>query len=270
MLQAVLSPTRVSDIADTISAAAHPLVMGGGTVVMPMINAGAHEAETLISLKQLALDQVSVSGDGVATIGACTPIAALARHEALSFLKGAIEGFGSPAIRNMATIGGNLFVPRPAGDLAVCLVALDATATLVRGISLRQEAVRDLVQRGLQPGEIVTALSFTLPEAGTFRYRKAGRRALNTPAIVTIAAVVPIVNGLVQNCRIALGTVVERPARALHVEQLLEGKALNAKNVMAAAEAAIADIEPADDAVASAWYRARVTPVHIRRAILGE
>ncbi len=270
MLQAVVSPSRISDIAETVARSPSPLVMGGGTTVMPMINSGDHDIETLVSLRQLALNEVTVSKNGIVTIGACTPISALAKQEKLSFLKGAIDSFGSPAIRNMATVGGNLFVQRPAGDLAVCLVALDATATIAMGASKRVEAVNLLVQRGLKPGEVVTEVSFALPEPGSFKYRKAGRRALNTPSIVTVAAVVPIVNGRVKDCRIALGAVVARPSRAPHVEQLLEGRELNAQSVMAAAEAAASDIEPVDDAVASAWYRARVTPVHIRRAILGE
>ena len=35
-------------------------------------------------------------------------------------------------------------------------------------------------------------------------------------------------------------------------------------------EAALQDAEPFDDAYASAWYRGRVLPVHVRRALLGE
>ena len=42
------------------------------------------------------------------------------------FLHAAIESIASPTIRNLATVGGNLFVPQPHGDLAVCLLALDA------------------------------------------------------------------------------------------------------------------------------------------------
>jgi CO/xanthine dehydrogenase FAD-binding subunit len=50
----------------------------------------------------------------------------------------------------------------------------------------------------------------------------------------------------------------------------LLGQTVDRAGVMAAAEAAGSDIEPFDDAYASAWYRRRVTPVHIRRALIGE
>jgi CO/xanthine dehydrogenase FAD-binding subunit len=216
------------------------------------------------------MDKVSVSKRSGVTIGASTSIAALGRHKDLGFLRAAIESFGSPAIRNMATVGGNLFVPRPAGDLAVCLVALGAIATISRGKRERREAVETLVTKGLNQGEIVIHISFPLPAPGTFKFRKVSRRALNSPSIITVAAVVPVVKGVVKGCRIALGVVVARPGRATHAERLLEGQPPTVETVKLAAEAALSDIDPASDAHASAWYRARVTPVHIRRAILGE
>jgi len=51
---------------------------------------------------------------------------------------------------------------------------------------------------------------------------------------------------------------------------VLAGKPFDRANVEAAAAEARNDIAPTDDAYASAWYRARVTPVHIRRALIGE
>lgn len=270
MLQSVIAPKSIADTTKALAKSDSPMLMAGGTTVMPMINSGQHDVATLVSLRNLGLDKISISKKSGAAIGAATPIAALARHKELAFLESAIDSFGSPTLRNMATVGGNLFVQRPAGDLTVCLVALGATATIAKGKSERQEAVETLVLNSLKPGEIVTKISFPLPAPGTFKFRKAARRALNTPSIVTVAAVVPVVKGLVKGCRIALGAVVPRPARALHVEKLLEGKPLNIETVTKAAEAAEADIDPTGDAFASVWYRARVTPVHIRRAIMGE
>ena len=91
----------------------------------------------------------------------------------------------------MATVGGNLFVKQPYGDLAVCLIALGATATISgRGRRTRARPSRHWSGRGPRPGEIVTGVSFALPAAGTFKFRKAARKALNSAAIVTVAAVV--------------------------------------------------------------------------------
>ena len=266
MLQTVITPTSLGDLRKALKQAPKATLMAGGTLVMPIINEGAHGISTLVSLSKLGLDGVSFKKD-VATIGAASPIAELARHRELKFLSAAIESIASPTLRNMATVGGNLFA---GGDLAVCLVALDATAAIVNAKSKRNASVEEIIKKGLKAGELVTQVSFAIPKPGTFKYAKASRRALNSASIVTVAAVIPLVKGLVAECRIALGGVAEKPVRAKSVEKLLNAKPFDDKTVRAAAAASAKDIAPFTDAYASAWYRARVTPVHICRALLGD
>jgi CO/xanthine dehydrogenase FAD-binding subunit len=69
--------------------------------------------------------------------------------------------------------------------------------------------------------------------------------------------------------RVALGGCGPRPRRAPSAEAALVGRPLGPEAVQAAAEAVGRDAQPFDDALASAWYRARVLPVHFRRALLG-
>ena len=269
MLQTVVTPTSLGDLRKALIQAPKATLMAGGTLVMPIINEGAHGISTLVSLSKLGLDGVSFK-KGVATIGAAAPIAELARHAELKFLSTAISSIASPTLRNMATVGGNLFAAQPYGDLAVCLVALDATATIVNAKSKRRAPVEEIIKKGLKAGELVTQVSFAMPKAGTFKYTKASRRALNSASIVTVAAVIPLVKGVVADCRIALGGVAAKPIRAKSVETLLNGKVFDDRTVTTAAAAAAKDIAPFTDAYASAWYRARVTPVHICRALLGD
>jgi CO/xanthine dehydrogenase FAD-binding subunit len=91
-------------------------------------------------------------------------------------------------------------------------------------------------------------------------YTKAMRRKQNSASIVTVAS---------DGVRIALGGVSRRPVRALAAEAALAGT-IDREHVEAAAAAAVDDADPFDDAYASAWYRRRVLPVHVRRALLGE
>jgi CO/xanthine dehydrogenase FAD-binding subunit len=142
-----------------------------------------------------------------------------------------VHSIASPTIRNMGTVGGNLFVPQPHGDLAVCLLALDAE-----------------IERS---GELVTGVSFSVPER--WFYRKAMRRKQNSASIVTVAS---------DGVKIALGGVGREPVRALKAEE-----ALAAGDIEAAAQLSVEAADPFDDAYASAWYRRRVLPVHVRRAL---
>ena len=265
MLQAVSTPGSVPEAHGVLSAGAR--IIAGGTAVMPAFNAGTDDFTRLVSLRKAGLSGIAVK-DGTVSIGAATVLADLEAHEALAFLRPALDLIASPTIRNMATVGGNLFVKQPYGDLAACLIALGATATVAGIGGDRIEPVEQTV-KGVAAGEIVTQVSFALPAEGSFKFVKAGRKALNAAAIVTVAAVVGVRDGTIAQVRIGLGGVAAHAVRAKSVEALLAGKPLDRASVDAAAQAASGDIDPADDSYASAWYRRRVTPVHIRRALLG-
>jgi len=200
-------------------------VIAGGTHAFPRLD----PTESIISLRRVAgLSGVTQEG-GRVRVGATTTLTTLARE--VDFLREAVHSIASPTIRNLATVGGNLFVPQPHGDLAVCLLALDA------------EIERE--------GDLVTAVSFDEPER--WFYRKAMRRRQNSASIVTVAS---------DGARIALGGVAREPVRALKAEE-----ALAAGDIEAAAELSVEAADPFDDAYASAWYRRRVLPVHVRRTL---
>jgi CO/xanthine dehydrogenase FAD-binding subunit len=269
MLQSVLMPTNVQDAAARLAATPHAALLAGGTLLMPVINNEASAIQVLVSMRRLELDRISVAGDR-ATIGAGVTLADVGHDARLALLRPVIESIASPPIRNLATVGGNLFARQPYGDLAVALLALDAMTHISRSGGSREAPIAEVLERGVEPGEIVTAIEFVVPPAGAWFYRKAMRRRLNSAAIVTVAAVIAVNDGIVSEARIALGGAGPRPLRARSAEDALRGNALDLESVAAAAARAGDDAQPFTDAYASAWYRARVLPVHIRRAILGE
>jgi CO/xanthine dehydrogenase FAD-binding subunit len=269
MLQAVARPRSLAEAQAALAGNTRATIIAGGTVVMPVLNYGTDDFDTLVSLRGSGLSGIEIAGKR-ATIGATTPLSDLEARKELAFLSSALDAIGSPTIRNMATVGGNLFVKQPYGDFACCLIALGAEATIAGPAGNRSEPVERTVANPLARGEIVTGVSFALPPPTTFKFHKAARKAFNSGAIVTVAAVVATSSGKVTECRIALGGVAKSAIRSPAVEIALIGKPLDRTNVEAAAGEAHKDISPADDAYASAWYRARVTPVHIRRALLGE
>jgi CO/xanthine dehydrogenase FAD-binding subunit len=269
MLQNVFVPTDMSDALTTIAGNAGTALLAGGTLVMPVVNNDVSPIRNLLSLKRLQLSGIEV--DGVrARIGSATPLADIGRDARLYFLSPVIESIASPPIRNLATAGGNLFAPQPYGDFAVALLALDAHVDIAAIDGQRTISVADVLKQGVSPGEIVTAIAFEMPASGSWFYRKAMRRRLNSAAIVTVAAVITVDGETVLAARIALGGVGPRPQRALTAEAALLGQRLDEASVSAAATRILEDAEPFSDAYASAWYRTRVLPVHFRRAILGD
>ncbi len=245
MSPAVHTPESVTGVLAALDEGG--MVIAGGTYVMPWLNTRASDVTALVSLRRAGLAGVEMLDDTTVRVGAATTLTQLAAAPELAFLLPALDAFASPTIRNLATIGGNLFVRQPYGDLAVCLLALGAQVEYADGGTASVEELRE---------GLVTAISFAIPKE--WRFRKAMRRKLNSAAIVTVAAV------LEPDVRIALGGAAPKPVRARHAEAAFEHGA------EAAAQAALNDIDPFDDAYASAWYRRRVVPVHVRRALLGE
>ncbi|MGH7082901.1 MAG: FAD binding domain-containing protein [Acetobacteraceae bacterium] len=245
-----------------------PLVISGGTIAIRGINEGRLFPASVVSLSRAGLSGVERCGERI-KIGAATPIAALA-HPELGFLASLLRSFGSPALRNMACVGGNLFAPQPYGDLGVALLALEASVAIAGPDGASEMLLGDFYTAPPAATEIVTAVRFTLPAAGTWRWLKATRRALNAAAVVAIAAVIEIDDSdVVRSVRIALGGVDTVPVRSPAAEAALRGRVLDAASAMAAGEAARMAHPFFADAHASTWYRRRVLPVFMRRALLG-
>ncbi len=268
-MQHVFVPTSIGEAINRLSEGADTALLAGGTLLMPVVNNEVTGLHALVSTRRLPLGGIAVDGDRV-RIGAGTTLATVGDDERLAFLKPVVESIASPLIRNLATVGGNLFAPQPYGDLAVALLALEAEATVLGPDGERQGAVAEILERGVGRTELVTEVAFARPAPGAWFFTKAMRRKLNSAAIVTVAAVIMIEDGVVSSARIALGGAGPRPVRARAVEQALVGVSLTPDAVMAAAAKVSEDADPFSDVYASAWYRARVLPVHIRRAIMGE
>jgi CO/xanthine dehydrogenase FAD-binding subunit len=247
---------------------AAPLV-GGGTILYRLVNEGRLLPRSLVSLHRAGLGGIEISG-GRARIGATTRIAELAAEPELGFLAPVVRLFGGPALRNMATVGGNLFARQPYGDLGLCFLALDARLHIVGEPGERELAIESFYADGIASGEVVAAVEFLLPDPGGWRFRKATRRTLNAAAVIGVAASLTQGGGRVSGARIALSGCGRTPVRSKAAEDVVRGSVLDETTARRAGEAAAGEAICFTDAIASAWYRRRVLPVHVRRALLGE
>jgi CO/xanthine dehydrogenase FAD-binding subunit len=242
--------------------------LAGGTLIVRQRNSGDVAIESLVLSDNVGIDRIEISG-GRAAIGAAVTMAKVAAHPDLAFLKPVAEAIGGPAVRNMATVGGNLFAPYPYGDFAVALLALGAKATLQTAKGQSTVDLDAFLHQTDRSG-LVTGVSFDLPAAGAFRFMKAIRRKPHGASVVAIGALLPVSGGKVAGARVAYGAMAERPMRARAVEAALEGKTLDASTIEAAAKVAGDGIKPLSDPQASAWYRMNVLPVHLKRLLSGE
>ena len=246
------------------------LVMAGGTLAMPLINKGVSRPAKVRGLRQAGLDYVRPVDGGV-YIGAAAPLSRVRAESGVPLLAEAVKNVAGWAVQNIATAGGNLFAPPPAGDLAVALLALDAQvklASLKRGERLvpLAEFFTGFLTNCLDPDELLVEIQVPKP-AGKSVLLKYGRLYTNTPAIVSVAVRVVTENGRAKDVRIALSAVGPHPFRARQAEAALTGSSLDSSAIAAAASAAAAECEPHTDPIASAEYRRRMTGVFVQRAL---
>ena len=236
---------------------------------MPLVNEGISMPEKVLSLRKAGLNTIQRKNGNMA-IGATVTLTQMVKQTEVPFLQEAAQAIGSWAIRNMGTVGGNLFAPPPAGDFAVALLALDASVTLASKGGTRTVSLEDFytgfLMTDLREGEIVEQILLPIPK-GVTAYTKFGRRHANTPAVVTVAAHVSLVGGVVKDARLALNAVGPYPFRAKKAEAALIGSKLDANAIANASDLAMGEAQPFTDAVASEWYRRKMVAVIVRRTL---
>ena len=244
---------------------------GGGTLVMRALNEGDISISTIVRASDQALMRIEASGSRV-TIGAGVTFAKILAERDLAFLHAPARSVGGPAVRNMGTVGGNLFAPNPYGDFAVALLALDAVVSVQGGFGAREVPIEEFLQsRERQTGTLVLSVSCQKPlSPDAFRYRKIARVKPKGGSVVTLAAHLPVSSGRVMGARIALGSMAPTQIRAKAAERALEGRPLDAPSIAAAASAVVEGTSPTDSALASGCYRREIVGVHLRRLLSGQ
>jgi carbon-monoxide dehydrogenase medium subunit len=223
-------------------------VVAGGTVVMPELVTGRLRPERAVLLARAGLDRITRDG-GRVTIGATTPISAL--EDGDEPLATAARHVADLEIRAQATVGGNLCTgasdDAPRGDLQAALIALGATVRSAGRDGERSDPVEDFVASS---GERLV-LDVSYDDAPRLTgYAAARRPHAHHYTVLAVAAAKR--DG---DLRVAATGVAPHGVRLAAVEQ--SGDAADA----------LEGLELRDDALASAWYRSRLLPRLVERAL---
>jgi len=267
-------------IAEAVHALSRPgaMALAGATDLIPALRRAEIRPRLLVNLKRLrSLTGVRRIRAGI-RIGALTLVADLLECDLVAeyapLLAEVAAGFGSPQIRNVATIGGNLCTAAPSADLALPLLALDTQAEVRGPEGVRRmeicEFFRGANKTALRRGELLTAL--VVPSAparsGTGYAKLTGRQAMDLALAAAAAAVCLGADGKTcEQARLALGAVAPVPMCARRAESLLAGRPLTPGLIQEAAAAAAAEARPVTDLRASAEYRRDMVAVLARRAL---
>ena len=214
--------------------------IAGGTDLTLELNEWKAQPAVVIDLKKLKeLDYIKVE-NGIVRIGALTSHAEVAANdiirENVHILYDACRQVGSPQIRNLATLGGNICQSSVAGDGLAACVTLNADVTIksVRGertININEFlSSPDRKRNILQPDELMTEVSFPLPDTkhtATAFYKLGKRRALAISVIGGGMVVTVDDNGVCTYCSMRAGAMARYPQRYKSCEEYLVGKKLS-------------------------------------------
>lgn len=243
------------------------LPIAGGTDVMVLYGAGTLPARKLVSIWNLReLRGIAETNSEIAVGAACTytdlrrsPL--IAREFPL--LARAASWTGGIANQNRGTLGGNIANASPAADSLPALLAYDAQLILASVRGERRVAYREFhlgyKQTAMAADELIRAIYLPRKFAGYFSYaRKVGARQAQAIAKVAIAGLGRVRDGVMQDIRIAVGSVAPVPLRLEKLETALVGKKCGEISAEELRRLVVREIAPIADIRSTAEYRAAV------------
>src|SRR5437660_11398045 len=242
--------------------------IAGGTDLMVQYAAGNLAARKLVSIWGLRELRHIDSLPNEVRIGAGSTYTDLRANAIVEsefpLLSMAASWTGGIANQNRGTIGGNIVNASPAADSLPALLVYEAELILV---SVRGERRVPYVTfhtgyktTKLAADELVRAVSLRRRFSEYLHHaRKVGARSAQAISKVCIAALARrLADGLVDDVRIALGSVAPVPLRLIDTEREVKGRGIDSLRVTLAGKVAASEIRPIDDIRSTARYRTEV------------
>jgi len=240
-------------------------IYAGGTDLLVKRRRGLRACPSLTCIERIEELRGIREEEGDIFIGASTTFSQILEshliRDRVPLLVKAIRVLGSPHIRNMGTIGGNIATASPAGDTLPPLYALDAELEILARQRSRRIAIDRFIKgpgiTELRPGEIISGLRIKKdPGFNLHHYEKVGQRSALSIAIVSLAAAMEIDgSGIVRDARLAWGSVGPTVVRSARAEDALRGKPFTLAALRESAGIAREAVHPIDDIRAGAEYR---------------
>jgi len=259
-------PETLDEVWHTIEKRPDTMLYTGGTDMLVKLR-GSH---TLKDIHLLCLERIEelktvYESKGNVFIGACCTHSQLILNPIIQqkfpVLAKALKSIGSPSIRNMGTIGGNICTASPAGDTLPPLYVLDAQLEIRSKEYVRHMPIRDFIlgpgKTALKEGEILYGV--WLDDSNIYKiqhFEKVGQRQSLTISIASLAALLNYSeNGIVEKARFAWGSVGPTVVQSIEAEIAMTGKLISKDTLKTLVPIVEAAVSPIDDIRANKTYR---------------
>jgi len=146
-------------------------------------------------------------------------------------LKKAVFTMANPAIRNMATIGGNIANAAKVGDTLPVLFLLDAKVELRSKHDCRIEKISDFIKgkydTDLRKGELLYQIIIPNKKFQVNYFHKLGTRQGDILSKLSITSVLSIEDNIIKDFRVAFGAINDKPLRDRFIEEKIIGKEIS-------------------------------------------
>ncbi|WHH60482.1 xanthine dehydrogenase family protein subunit M [Petroclostridium sp. X23] len=267
----------INDLLDVLSNSGKNIgLIAGGTDLLVQIRSKLVKPDAVISIKDIPeLTEIKETAHDI-TVGAAVSfseiIGSSVIHDNFPVLQDASGYIGSPIIRNLATIGGNVQTASPAADGLAALYSLDAQVVLVSPRGERLLKIEDFVigpkKTARAKDELIKAFRIPKIKWDMEKFFKVGKRN---------ALAISIVNGVVRaafedgrkikEARVVLGAVAPTPLRLRQAENFLQGKEYTDELGKELRKIIQDSISPISDIRASKEYRKYIAGVMCDRVI---
>lgn len=250
-------------------------ILAGGHSLLPAMKLRLMQPKVLIDLSRIKdLSYIKEEG-GQVRIGAMTTHFQVETSDLLRracpLLPETASHLGDMQVRNKGTIGGSLVHSDPAADWPAAILALDAelVAKSAKGDRVIKAAdfFVEMLTTALEPEEVLREIRIPAGKGKVGQAYVKVRHPASGFAVVGVAINLSVDGGKCQSAGIGITGVSPKAYRATKVESALQGNALDAKTLSAAAAHATDGVDVNSDLYASADYRKQLAAVYTRRAL---
>ena len=223
-------PKDLREALEALAEGGRPLA--GGTDLVVDLKEGKIRPELLVDISRLEELRFLETSDGLIRMGPLLThreiaTSELLRSEALPLALASAQ-MGSPQIRNVGTLGGNICNASPAADTLPALMVLEAELVL-QGLRGRRTVPFGRFFVGpymtvLEPGELLVEVRFRGLRGFKGGFWKVGRRRAFAQSRINLALALKVEDGLVQEARVSVGSSTPTPVRMNAAEEALRGK----------------------------------------------
>ncbi|MFC1980490.1 FAD binding domain-containing protein [Chloroflexota bacterium] len=279
MLEEYLFPRSVQEALRILkSYKGQAQIIAGGTDLILELKDKVRNVKCLVDIGEIeVLKKIEYDRDYI-KVGAGVTHSQVASSELIqrhaTVLAEAAFAVGSPLVRNLGTIAGNIVNAQPAADTAVALFALEAEVEITNSHGTTIVPVENLykdvgISKIDSTAEIVTSIRFKALKSnqGSIFVRLSQRKALALP-VLNAAVVVTVKNYHFEEVKIVIAPVAPCPFRPKSAENLLRDVPIERRLIEQAAEAAASEANPRDSALrGSSEYRKEMVKVLVKRAL---